>query len=299
MNLSQLEQNQRSNILPVITAIETLLAPYKLLSITPQLWESLLVLMWAVVEPAAIRAANFARLFYDAERARQGLSRHDIPLRVLNFDQFRADMAPVYIHLRGEESSDGDIHRAALRVARSIENSGRWTVIKAVEEPDPEVDELIEAQEEDDDPGDRVEEPKPMPKKKKSKSAPRIIKGWARVATGRETCGWCLMLVSRGPVYSSAKSAGAGVGDRDAVQLSGAGEFSSQDHMKAWHAGCDCKVVPVFRLDDWSGRDSYKAAERLWQESTKGYSGKDAVNAFRRAVEAGGFQEYLADERAA
>lgn len=48
---------------------------------------------------------------------------------------------------------------------------------------------------------------------------------WARVPSGSETCGFCLMLASRGFVYSSDKAAG------------GDGHY---------HAHCDCRIVPGF-----------------------------------------------------
>lgn len=55
------------------------------------------------------------------------------------------------------------------------------------------------------------------------RSDPRKPK-FARVPTGAETCDFCLMLASRGFVYSSEATAGA-------VKL---------DH---YHSGCDCRVV--------------------------------------------------------
>ena len=48
---------------------------------------------------------------------------------------------------------------------------------------------------------------------------------YARVPAGGETCDFCIMLASRGPVYRSARSAGA------------------VDH---FHANCRCQVVPMF-----------------------------------------------------
>ncbi|WP_018686525.1 hypothetical protein [Actinokineospora enzanensis] len=82
---------------------------------------------------------------------------------------------------------------------------------------------------------------------------------WARVPTGRETCAFCWLLASRGPVYRS--------GD-----------------MTHWHDRCDCLVVPVSNPDDWEGRATFLAAQRLWRDSTEGLSGRDALNAFRRAL---------------
>lgn len=52
---------------------------------------------------------------------------------------------------------------------------------------------------------------------------------YARVPTGEETCDFCIMLASRGPVYHTEESAGA------------------FDH---WHAHCDCRVVPFWGTYD-------------------------------------------------
>lgn len=48
---------------------------------------------------------------------------------------------------------------------------------------------------------------------------------YARVPTGDETCDFCIMLASRGPVYHTEETAGA------------------FDH---WHAHCDCRVIPCW-----------------------------------------------------
>lgn len=66
------------------------------------------------------------------------------------------------------------------------------------------------------------------------KNADRDGLRWARVPTGPETCGFCLMLASRGFVYGSERTAGA------------------LDH---YHRGCDCAVVPGF--DGLTGVEGY------------------------------------------
>lgn len=73
---------------------------------------------------------------------------------------------------------------------------------------------------------------------------------YARVPQGRETCEWCLMLASRGPVYHTEESAGA------------------FDH---YHAHCDCAVVPFF--DTWAlyGEDGHFIGRRA-DYSIEGYS---------------------------
>lgn len=51
---------------------------------------------------------------------------------------------------------------------------------------------------------------------------------WARVPTGRETCGWCFMLASRGFCYASERTAQGGS-----------------------HPGCDCVAVPGLPGKTW------------------------------------------------
>lgn len=70
---------------------------------------------------------------------------------------------------------------------------------------------------------------------------------WARVPSGSETCGFCLMLASRGFVYSSDKAAG------------------SDGH---YHPNCDCRIIPGFDGMTVEGYDpeslyaQWKASER-------------------------------------
>ncbi|BDQ19756.1 hypothetical protein RQN9TF_11140 [Rhodococcus qingshengii] len=92
--------------------------------------------------------------------------------------------------------------------------------------------------------------------------------GWARVLTGAESCGFCAMLASRGPVYKSKKSAS------DAGGVDG----------KAYHDNCDCEVVLVREDQDWVGREEYEALEQLWASSTAGTNGKTALKAFTAAL---------------
>ena len=70
---------------------------------------------------------------------------------------------------------------------------------------------------------------------------------FARVPTGAETCDFCLMLASRGFVYSSKMSAGG-------VKL---------DH---YHSGCLCRVVAGWDGDDVEGYDTRDIYKR-WQAS--------------------------------
>jgi hypothetical protein len=88
---------------------------------------------------------------------------------------------------------------------------------------------------------------------------------WARVPSGAETCAFCTLLVSRGPVYKSRASASTADGE-------------------PYHPNCDCVPVPVFDRNDWPGRDRYLAADALYREATTGFKGRDALNALRRRL---------------
>jgi hypothetical protein len=83
---------------------------------------------------------------------------------------------------------------------------------------------------------------------------------WARVTDGAP-CAFCAMLASRGPVYGSEAAAG----------------FSAHD-------ACACTAEPVYsRQAPWPGRA--REFQELWRETTRNTSGRDSINAFRRAYE--------------
>lgn len=84
-------------------------------------------------------------------------------------------------------------------------------------------------------------------------------KGWVRV-TEQDACSFCIMLALRGEAYRSKR----------------AGEFQA-------HTNCRCHVEPIFTAYEPSAR--MREMDRLWKESTKGRTGKDARVAFRQAVE--------------
>lgn len=86
--------------------------------------------------------------------------------------------------------------------------------------------------------------------------------GFARVTDGKP-CAFCAMLASRGAAYKSR----------------GTADFKPHDR-------CGCQPEPVYSATDYTtpGRAAEFAA--LWSDATAGQSGKDAINAFRRAYEA-------------
>lgn len=96
--------------------------------------------------------------------------------------------------------------------------------------------------------------------------------GWMRVTDG-DPCAFCAMLSSRGPEYQSEWSA-THVVNRNAKRPLGA----------IYHDHCGCSAEAVFsETQAWPGRG--REFQKLWKDATGGFSGKDALNAFRRAYE--------------
>ncbi|AOQ29370.1 capsid maturation protease [Mycobacterium phage Cueylyss] len=253
-------------------------------------WLRLLDLLFPEIQRRRTEASVLARRFYDSQRAQHhpDLPRNDRPLEGSTFEVFVKNMDPARERMQQAETRGDALTHLTLRAVREVENAGRQQIIHAVEN-DPE---------------------------------PRVLRGWARVATGRETCAWCLMLISRGPTYVRAETAGLDLDTEHALEL-----FENNDQetyfadiggeIKEWHTGCDCKVIPVFKNEDWFGKEAADRALDLWGDATKEAialedkglvhkSGKNkgqpftrnelAINALRRRLERGEIsaQQYAA-----
>lgn len=84
--------------------------------------------------------------------------------------------------------------------------------------------------------------------------------GYARVSD-QNPCAFCAMLIARGAVYGAASA-----------------DFPA-------HRSCGCTAEPVFSEDPVLPPGT-EEIQTLWTESTKGLSGREARQAFRRAHEA-------------
>lgn len=103
----------------------------------------------------------------------------------------------------------------------------------------------------------------------------RVVR-WARVIRGEYTCGFCIMLASRGAVYRTKKTASVrrkSYGKyRDEFNTGG----SLMDGLDgSFHYHCDCEVVPVFDVNHWVGKAEAGRLYDLWTEGPgdiKGFS---------------------------
>lgn len=179
-------------------------------------WSAFIQALYPSVYRARMDAYRATERFYAATRAAQ-TGRTDLP-RVLprNYapealdEAMREHLKPVIDALpKGSQVPQDTITSAVATAQRHAQNAGRQAIVDAARH-DPEA------------------------------------RGYARVAVG-ETCAFCIMLTSRGPVYKSASSA----------LLRDGGD-------EPYHDNCNCAVVPVFDRDNWPGKETFEAARRAW-----------------------------------
>lgn len=221
--------------------------------LTPQLTE--------VVRQHRARVYEESKIMLRASAKRQGVDDpYEPSMSGYSEDSVRTVLRK---HLRGTPQESAQAITNAL--AQHIEAAGRQTIIRSVEDGVVAVDPEDEA---------HLEHTRLTPEEFEQQSGLELVydadgeerptsqgqqpKSWARVLTGAENCGFCVMLASRGPVYSSAAEAGRGqASDRDYA----AG-------INTYHTNCDCLVVPIYDYANWPGRDQWRAAERVYKKVT-------------------------------
>lgn len=94
--------------------------------------------------------------------------------------------------------------------------------------------------------------------------------GYARVLTGQESCAFCAMLASRGPVYSEDTATRRADGRR-------------------YHDGCDCRAVLVIEGQPWEGEQEFHRLQAAWREATweDGRPVDNQWNRWQKAVHSG------------
>lgn len=221
--------------------------------LTPQLTE--------VVRQHRARVYEESKIMLRASAKRQGVDDpYEPSMSGYSEDSVRTVLRK---NLRGTPQESAQAVTNAL--AQHIEAAGRQTIIRSVE------DGVVAADPEDEA---HLEHTRLTPEEFEQQSGLSLVydadgeerptsqgqqpKSWARVLTGAENCGFCVMLASRGPVYSSAAEAGRGqASDRDYA----AG-------INTYHTNCDCLVVPIYDYANWPGRDQWRAAERVYKKVT-------------------------------
>lgn len=228
MRLAEYRREQDAITAPVVTAAVSVLRSLAGRPLTGDLWRLLLGALFPTVAQARAGSVDLAVRFYAESRAEYATGPAPVP-QPPRYELAALDRGltrTARSRLAEPLTARAAISDTAGMLARHVEQAGRDTVA-AVTDLDP------------------------------------VALGWARVPTGRETCAFCWMLASRGPVYGGTESTG---------------------EMTDWHDRCDCQVTPVFDAATWDGRARYLAAHQVWTDVTAGHSGRDALNAFRRAL---------------
>lgn len=114
--------------------------------------------------------------------------------------------------------------------------------------------------------------------------------GWIRVSSTGTPCGWCAMLISRGPVikngklrlnlYKSARSAG-GSQNEDGTRAGGTeAEYHDNDY---------CYAMPIYSLKEYNTSPRFALNRKYaaeWPQVTKGLGGDAAISKWRKHIRA-------------
>lgn len=101
-------------------------------------------------------------------------------------------------------------------------------------------------------------------------NADRRVIGYVRVSQTGTPCGWCAMLMSRGAVYRSKRSAERDYNDGD-----------------LYHDNCWCVAEPVYSREQYDKDPRFDLNRKYaaeWPKVTRGLGGKDAISAWRRHI---------------
>lgn len=200
-----------------------LLRPIRTRELSDSAWAGLVDALHSLIWESRRESAVLARQFFDGQQARfSDQSPQPINLPSYRREWLERSLEPQRARLVVEDTPEGALTEVSEIAMKDTEDAGRKTIVRAVEDSS-------------------------------------VAMRWARVLTGRENCGFCIMLASRGAAYRSEDSAG--------------GEGSS----RTFHKGCDCKVVPVFDLEDWPGLEASREAEKIYRDGINGARGQRDV----------------------
>ncbi|WP_314746117.1 hypothetical protein [uncultured Rothia sp.] len=239
-------------------------------------------------------AAQAANAFLDASAAEHGVEAYHPPVELYHASALRKLL---------RENVGASAEQLAAAARRHVVMAGHRQMMRAVLDPEfgnyatREEQEELERSTSPLTAGDESEDDAPA-----GGGKVRPV-GWARVLQGKYSCGFCIMLASRGPVYSSADAAkyvAAPVGEK-----SREGGFLSRKartelrkkNPRAFHEHCDCIVVPVFDPENWSGRaeqqrlakfyrDTVEKEDRKYEADPEGYEPVKISTVLSREAEA-------------
>lgn len=111
--------------------------------------------------------------------------------------------------------------------------------------------------------------------------------GFVRVSRTGTPCGFCAMLISRGPVLKENGREPSIYASNEGTGLKANGEIVTYGDLDLYHDNCHCYAVPVFSLEQFKTADVFALNRRyaeLWPVVTEGLGGEDALSAWRRFI---------------
>ena len=111
--------------------------------------------------------------------------------------------------------------------------------------------------------------------------------GFVRVSKTGTPCGFCAMLISRGPVLKGADREASLYRSNEGTGPKANGEIVTYGDLDLYHDNCHCYAVPVFSLKEFETSDIFalnREYAELWPIVTDGLGGEDALSAWRRFI---------------
>lgn len=111
--------------------------------------------------------------------------------------------------------------------------------------------------------------------------------GFIRVSNTGTPCGFCAMLISRGPVLKSGGRQASLYKSNSGTGPQPDGEIVEYGDLDLYHPNCHCYALPIFSVSQYATSAMFalnREYAELWPIVTKGLGGKDALSAWRKYI---------------
>ena len=111
--------------------------------------------------------------------------------------------------------------------------------------------------------------------------------GFIRVSSTGTPCGFCAMLISRGPVLKSSGRQASLYASNSGTGPQPGGEIVTYGDLDLYHPNCHCYALPIFSVQQYATSSMFELNREYaeaWPNVTKGLGGRDALNAWRAYI---------------
>lgn len=260
MNITQYAEAKESILRRMLNALIKLFRRHLTPEMTRTRWEALMRLTYRVMKPYRDEATTLAREFYDDNRAAQ--TGDDTRHNIYKDDHYPLEwmeeaLEPTLRDLQKTGNVDAAVVDISQRLTKVVEDGARRTILRGVE------------------------------------TDVRMTVRWARFDPRPPTCAFCTMMISRGPVYQDAESAGFDRDDESAEEImqnvdvtrvskKDAEELSKL--MNRWHPGCTCVAVPIYKFKGYPTQSQERDAMKLYEKARKRVKGKKTYKAILKEM---------------